>query len=130
HRESLRGVKQTDSTTEFLTEKSLIGKSPNIVEVYKILARAAMSSSTVLVNGESGTGKELVARAVHDNGLRRNRKFIAVNCGALSENLLESELFGHVKGSFTGAISDTRGLFEEASGGTLFLDEVGDITPA
>jgi two-component system response regulator AtoC len=113
-----------------VSSKGLIGKSPTIVEVYKTLARAAMSSSTVLVIGESGTGKELVARAIHDNGQRRNRRFVAVNCGALAENLLESELFGHVKGSFTGAVSDKRGLFEEANGGTLFLDEIGDITPA
>jgi DNA-binding NtrC family response regulator len=113
-----------------VSSKALIGKSPKIVEVYKTLARAAMSSSTVLVNGESGTGKELVARAIHDNGARRAKRFVAVNCGALAENLLESELFGHVKGSFTGAISDKRGLFEEAHGGTLFLDEIGDITPA
>jgi two-component system, NtrC family, response regulator AtoC len=112
------------------TAKSLIGKSPKIVEVYKTLARAAMSSSTVLVIGESGTGKELVARAIHDNGPRRAKRFIAVNCGALAENLLESELFGHVKGAFTGAISDKMGLFEEAHGGTLFLDEIGDITAA
>ncbi len=112
------------------SEKTLIGKSPKIVEVYKTLARAAMSASTVLITGESGTGKELVARAIHNNSSRRDRKFLAVNCGALAENLLESELFGHAKGSFTGAIADKRGLFEEAQGGTLFLDEIGDITPA
>jgi DNA-binding NtrC family response regulator len=110
--------------------KGLIGKSPRIVDVYKTLARAAMSASTVLVIGESGTGKELVARAIHDNGPRRSKRFVAVNCGALAENLLESELFGHVRGSFTGAVADKRGLFEEANGGTLFLDEIGDITPA
>jgi DNA-binding NtrC family response regulator len=113
-----------------VSSKGLIGKSPTIVEVYKTLARAAMSSSTVLVIGESGTGKELVARAIHDNSQRRNRRFVAVNCGALAENLLESELFGHVKGAFTGAVSEKRGLFEEANGGTLFLDEIGDISPA
>ena len=113
-----------------VTAKGLIGKSPEIVEVYKVLARAAMSTSNVLVIGESGTGKELVARAIHDNSPRRNKKFVAVNCGALAENLLESELFGHVKGSFTGAVSDKRGLFEEANSGTLFLDEIGDISSA
>ena len=110
--------------------KTLIGKSPKIVEVYKTLARAGLSESTVLVMGESGTGKELVARAIHHHSARRNEPFVAVNCGALAENLLESELFGHVKGSFTGALSDKRGLFEEAQGGTLFLDEIGDITLA
>jgi DNA-binding NtrC family response regulator len=111
-------------------ERGLIGKAPKIVEVYKTLARAAMGNSTVLVIGESGTGKELVARAIHENSSRRQKKFVAVNCGALAETLLESELFGHVKGSFTGAVADKRGLFEEANGGTLFLDEIGDITPA
>ena len=110
------------------TTRSLIGKSPKIVEVYKTLARAGMSSSTVLVTGQSGTGKELVAHAIHDHSPRRTKRFVAVNCGALSENLLESELFGHVRGSFTGAVSDKRGLFEEANGGTLFLDEIGDIS--
>jgi two-component system, NtrC family, response regulator AtoC len=109
--------------------KGLIGKSPKIVEVYKTLARAALSSSTVLVIGESGTGKELVAHAIHDNSPRRTNHFVAVNCGALAENLLESELFGHMKGSFTGALGDKRGLFEEAHGGTLFLDEIGDVSP-
>ncbi len=113
-----------------VSSKGLIGKSPKIVEVYKTVARAAMSASTVLVIGESGTGKELVARAIHDNGPRRSKHFVAVNCGALAENLLESELFGHVKGSFTGALADKRGLFEDANGGTLFLDEIGDISQA
>lgn len=107
----------------------LIGSSPGIVEVYKTTARATLSSSTVLIHGESGTGKELVSRAIHQNSARKNRKFVAVNCGALTESLLESELFGHIKGAFTGAQSDKAGLFEEADGGTLFLDEVGDISP-
>lgn len=110
--------------------KSFIGKSPKVVEVYKTLARATMSPSNVLIIGESGTGKELVARGIHDHSPRREKRFIAVNCGALSENLLESELFGHVKGSFTGAIANKNGLFEEANEGTLFLDEIGDISPA
>jgi two-component system response regulator AtoC len=111
------------------TPRTLIGSSPKIVEVYKTVARATLSSSTVLIRGESGTGKELVARAVHQNSDRKAKKFVAVNCGALTESLLESELFGHVKGSFTGAQADKKGLFEEANGGSLFLDEIGDITP-
>jgi two-component system, NtrC family, response regulator AtoC len=109
--------------------KTLIGKSPLIVEVYKTLARATMSNSNVLIIGESGTGKELVARGIHDNSTRRNKRFVAVNCGALAENLLESELFGHLKGSFTGAIANKPGLFEDGNGGTIFLDEIGDISP-
>lgn len=110
------------------TPRSLIGRSPKIVDVYKTLARATLSASTVLISGESGTGKELVARAIHSNSDRKAKKFVAVNCGALTETLLESELFGHVRGAFTGAQTDKKGLFEEASGGTLFLDEIGDIT--
>lgn len=112
------------------TARTLIGSSPPIVEVYKTLARATLSSSTVLIHGESGTGKELVARAIHENSERKVKRFIAVNCGALTETLLESELFGYVRGAFTGAQGDKKGLFEEADGGTLFLDEIGDITPA
>ena len=108
--------------------KALIGSSPKMVEVYKTIARATLSTSTVLIRGESGTGKELVSRAVHQNSDRKNKKFVAVNCGALTETLLESELFGHVKGAFTGAQGDKKGLFEEANGGTLFLDEIGDIS--
>ncbi len=107
--------------------RTLIGKSPKIVEVYKTLARATLSPSNVLIVGESGTGKELVARGIHENSPRRQARFVAVNCGALTETLLESELFGHVKGAFTGAIAAKLGLFEEAHGGTLFLDEIGDI---
>ena len=109
--------------------KGLIGSSPRMVDVYKTIARATLSTSTVLIRGESGTGKELVSRAVHQNSDRKLKKFVAVNCGALTETLLESELFGHVKGAFTGAQTDKKGLFEEANGGTLFLDEIGDITP-
>jgi len=108
--------------------KTLIGKSAGIVEVYKTLARAALSDSAVLITGESGTGKELVARAIHQNGTRRSGKFVAINCGALTESLLESELFGYVKGAFTGAQADKPGLFDEANRGTLFLDEIGDLS--
>lgn len=131
HWESLRETRWAQPVNSLsVSTKGIIGKSPKIVEVYKLLARAAMSSSTVLIYGESGTGKELVAQAIHNNSQRRLKRFIAVNCGALAENLLESELFGHVRGAFTGAIADKRGLFEESNGGTLFLDEIGDVTPS
>jgi DNA-binding NtrC family response regulator len=109
---------------------SLVGSSPRMLEVYKSIANVANSKSTVLIYGESGTGKELVAKQIHFNSPRRSRAFLAINCGALSESLLESELFGYVKGAFTGAATDKIGLFEEADGGTLFLDEIGDTTPA
>jgi len=108
----------------------VIGRSPAMVDVYKTIARVAPGKSTVLILGESGTGKELVARAVHDHGPRREQPFVAVDCGALAETLLESELFGHVRGAFTGAVGSKAGLFTEADGGTIFLDEVGDIGPA
>lgn len=113
-----------------LQKQTLIGHSPMIVDVYKNLARAALSESSVLIVGESGTGKELVARAIHENSTRKAKKMLAINCGALTDSLLESELFGHVRGAFTGAILDKKGLLEEADGGTLFLDEVGDVSPA
>jgi len=109
---------------------SLVGRSPRMLELYKKIAMVSDSRSTVLIYGESGTGKELVAKAIHHNGPRANQLFFAVNCGALTETLLESELFGHVRGSFTGAIGNKRGIFEEASGGTVFLDEVSEMSPA
>jgi DNA-binding NtrC family response regulator len=109
---------------------SLIGSSPKMLAVYKSIANVANSKSTVLIFGESGTGKELVAKQIHFNSPRRQRSFLAINCGALTETLLESELFGYQKGAFTGAVHDKIGLFEEADGGTLFLDEVGDMSPA
>ena len=109
---------------------SLVGRSPKMLEVYKKIAVVADSRSTVLICGESGTGKELVARAIHCNGPRAAERFYAVNCGGLAESLLETELFGHVRGSFTGAIENKRGIFEEASGGTVFLDEVSEMSPA
>ena len=108
---------------------SIIGRSPAIVEVYKTVAKVAPTKSTVLIVGESGTGKELVARAIHQHSPRSSQRFLAIDCGALPETLLESELFGHVRGSFTGAIADKKGLFEEADGTTCFLDEIGDISP-
>ncbi len=106
----------------------LIGASPQMHGVFKMIERVADTDSTILILGESGTGKELVARALHFNSRRQFAPFIPVNCSALPENLLESELFGHRKGSFTGAISDKKGLFQEADGGTIFLDEVGSMS--
>jgi len=106
----------------------MIGSSPRMMAVYKTIASLQNSRATVLITGESGTGKELVARSIHLSSDRRDRAFVAVNCGALTETLLESELFGHVKGSFTGAIGEKPGLFEEASGGTIFLDEIGETS--
>src|SRR4051812_43585261 len=109
---------------------ALVGHSPAIIEVMKTVARVAASHATVLVLGETGTGKELVARTVHRYSDRASRRFVAVNCSALAEGLLESELFGHVRGAFTGAAGPRPGLFREADRGTLFLDEIGDISPA
>jgi len=108
---------------------NLIGRDSKMLELFNLISDVAASEATVLIRGESGTGKELVARAVHDASERRQGPFVQVNCSALSENLLESELFGHVKGAYTGAASDRRGRFEEAQGGTIFLDEIGDVSP-
>lgn len=110
--------------------ENIVGRSGPMLEVYKRVARVLSSESTVLIQGESGTGKELIARAIHYNSSRAEHPFVVVDCGALAETLLESELFGHVKGAFTGAIADKKGLFEEANGGTCFLDEVRDIGPS
>ncbi|MFN0108415.1 MAG: sigma-54-dependent transcriptional regulator [Blastocatellia bacterium] len=109
---------------------AIVGRSPAMVAVYRAIARVAATDSTVLISGESGTGKELVARALHDNSPRAKRLFIPVNCGAFTETLLESELFGHVRGSFTGAMANHRGIFETANGGTIFLDEISETSPA
>jgi two-component system response regulator PilR (NtrC family) len=108
-------------------QRILIGTSPAMQRVYDLMAQVAGTRTSVLVCGESGTGKELVARGIHALSERRDKPFVAVNCGAIPENLLESELFGHVKGSFTGAVQNKPGLFEVAHGGTLFLDEVGEL---
>lgn len=105
----------------------LVGNSPVMLDVYKIVAKVSAGKSTVLIEGESGTGKELVARAIHANSSRRDEPFVPVNCAALSETLLESELFGYEKGAFTGAVTEKTGLFEAANEGTLFLDEIGDF---
>jgi len=108
---------------------NMVGKSKKMLEVYNLIEKIAVTDSTVLISGESGTGKEIAARAIHFHSRRRERPFVSINCGALPENLLESELFGHVKGSFTGAIVNKKGMFETAEKGTLFLDEVGEMSP-
>ena len=108
---------------------NIIGDSPALQAVFGVIKQAAPTKATVLILGESGTGKELIAQALHEESPRRDKPFIKVNCAALSETLLESELFGHEKGSFTGAVGRKEGRFERADGGTLFLDEIGDITP-
>jgi len=128
HRKLLRdNTALRDEVKKTWSMGSVIGKSTAMKSVFDLVARVAQATANVLVTGESGTGKEMVARAIHDQGPRRTKPFIAINCTAIPESLLESELFGHAKGSFTGAINRKRGLFEEADGGTLFLDEIGDM---
>jgi two-component system, NtrC family, response regulator HydG len=113
-----------------LATNDLIGRHPKMVDVFKVIGRVAASSAPVLIRGETGTGKELIARTIHENSRRAKLPFISVNCASLPETLLESELFGHVRGAFTGAQADRKGRFELAGGGTIFLDEIGDVTPA
>ena len=120
---------QADARETQAVDAQIVGSAPAMIEVYKTVAQVAPTTASVLIVGESGTGKELVARAIHAKSPRANKPFVAVNCAALPESILESELFGHEKGAFTGAVGVKRGLFEEANGGTLFLDEVGDISP-
>ena len=107
----------------------IIGQSPRMLEIFELINKVADCDSTILINGETGTGKGLVARAIHKKSKRRNKPLISINCGAIPENLLESELFGHVKGAFTGATTSKPGKFEIADGGTVFLDEIGDMSP-
>jgi len=109
------------------TRQTIVGNSPAMQQVYKLIGQVAPTNTTILITGESGTGKELVARAIYQNGSRLNKPFIAINCAAIPENLLESELFGHEKGAFTGAMAQRIGKFEQCDGGTLFLDEIGDM---
>lgn len=113
--------------TKSFSLESIVGKSAAMTAVFELIKIISNASANVLINGESGSGKELVARAIHNSGARKSKPFIPINCTAIPENLLESELFGHVKGSFTGASTDKKGLFEEADKGTLFLDEIGDL---
>jgi len=118
------------SSNPRLQRSVMIGSSPKMMDVYRTIASLQNSRTTVLITGESGTGKELVARTIHASSDRKDRPFVAINCGAMTETLLESELFGHAKGSFTGAVSDKKGLFEEATGGTILLDEIGETSPS
>jgi transcriptional regulator with GAF, ATPase, and Fis domain len=108
--------------------KDIIGQSDKMQEVFDLVKSVADSDSTIIINGETGTGKGLIARAIHENSYRKNKPFVQINCGAIPENLLESELFGHVRGAFTGATSPKAGKFELADGGTIFLDEIGDMS--
>ena len=122
-------VEETEEIAKAATA-GMVGRAPAMIELYKEIARVAPAKSTVLILGESGTGKELIARAIHQYSPRAKRTFVPVNCGALTETLLEAELFGSVRGAFTGAHADRKGLWEEADGGTLFLDEIGEISLA
>ena len=131
--ENYRLVKENRRLSQALSERykygNIIGKSKPMQGIYEMISKVAQSKASVLITGPSGTGKELIAKAIHYDSPRKNRPFISVNCGALTETLLESELFGHEKGAFTGALSMKKGRFELADGGTLFLDEVGDMPP-
>jgi DNA-binding NtrC family response regulator len=122
--------RSADQLSARYEQGGLVGRSPVMIELYKEIARVAPTRSTILIAGESGAGKELVARSIHQHSTRSAGPFVAINCGALTETLLEAELFGHVRGAFTGAVSDRKGLWEQAAGGTLFLDEVGETSPA
>ncbi len=124
---------KNDLAREYVTRYSydaIIGRSQPMQELYRLLDRVVESESTVLIQGENGTGKELVARAIHYNSARKHRRFVVQNCSAFNDNLLDSELFGHKRGAFTGAIADKQGMFEVAHEGTFFLDEIGDMSPA
>src|SRR5438128_1993181 len=110
-----------------ITFGGLVAQSESMREIFATVKRLSKFNTTVLISGESGTGKELLAKAIHNNSPRKGKPFIPINCGAIPENLMESELFGHKKGSFTDATRDKKGLFEEANHGTIFLDEIGEL---
>ncbi|HIJ58722.1 MAG TPA: sigma-54-dependent Fis family transcriptional regulator [Deltaproteobacteria bacterium] len=132
--ENYRLIKENRLLTEALSDRyryaNIIGKSKSVLKIYDLIDKVSQSKASVLITGSSGTGKELVARAIHYQGTRKDRPFISINCGALTETLLESELFGHEKGAFTGAVAMKKGRFELADEGTLFLDEVGEMPPS
>jgi len=132
--ENYRLIKENRRLSEALSEKhkfsNMIGRSKPMLRIYDLIGKVAYSKASVLITGPSGTGKELIAKAIHYESPRKNRPFISVNCGALTETLLESELFGHEKGAFTGAVALKKGRFELADGGTLFLDEIGEMPPS
>ena len=117
-------------TIEISQERSLVGESSRMKEIYQFLKRVAPTDSTVLIEGESGTGKELAARALHRNSARASKPFVAINCAAIPETLLESDLFGHERGAFTGAVGLKKGRLEVADSGVVFLDEIGELAPA
>jgi two-component system response regulator PilR (NtrC family) len=123
-------ARQGQKLFQALHRSFVVGKSPKMMEVYRTIGTVAMGDSTVLITGESGTGKELVARAIHEASRRKDKPFVSINCGAFPETLLESELFGYMKGAFTGATANKKGLFEATDGGSIFLDEIGETTPA
>jgi two-component system NtrC family response regulator len=131
--DNYRLIKQNKLLSQALSDRfrygNMVGKSKPILKIYDIIEKVAQSKASVLITGPSGTGKELIAKAIHYGGSRRDRPFVSINCGALTETLLESELFGHERGAFTGAVALKKGRFELADGGTLFLDEVGDMPP-
>ncbi len=132
--DNYRLVRENRLLNEALSDRfrygNIIGKSKPMVKIYDIVRKVAQSKTSVLISGPSGTGKELIAKAIHYEGLRKDRPFVSINCGALTETLLESELFGHERGAFTGAVAMKKGRFELADKGTLFLDEVGEMPPS
>ena len=130
-RQDLEGVISGIHTGEVLVEtvNEMVGASPAICAVFDLVRKMATTEMPVLITGETGTGKELTAQAIHERSLRKHGPFVPINCGAIPETLLESELFGHERGAFTGAVQQKKGKLEAAAGGTLFLDEVGDLLP-